>query len=417
MASSVWILGMLANLSTMGRAAEPLKVSARILSAGKLYVGQAIEVEVSVAPPGDSSEVVPPRLNEAEAEIHPLPSGRFLVVVHRPGPLVLPPFRATSGDQSGASRSTRLVIENVPASGRSDVFLGGVGPFELKAEVEPARISLGQSLEYRVSITGPAAWGSDRTPDLTGWKSTLPDLRVDPLSGQVEGTEPATRTFRYRIRPQKAGRWVLPALRLSAFDPETRRYATRVASGASIEVEPPPAFDPNRVDFGVDLVEEEKRRGWRFVGMGLGIATVALAAQFWRLRKQARSKGRPDPRGIARGLARELSDGREGPEPARRVVEALAAFFEKVGGRPPGALTPLETRAEVERLTRDRELAEVARRLVEDADGARFGNREQPVDGMTERGRALLMMLGELSQEPVGDREDGPREAAGTAKA
>src|SRR4051794_38308393 len=78
------------------RPAEPLQVSARVVTTGKLYVGQGVEIRVEVRGLGGTAEVAPPALAEADAEVHRLSNTRFVVVPRRSKALVIPPFRATS---------------------------------------------------------------------------------------------------------------------------------------------------------------------------------------------------------------------------------------------------------------------------------------------------------------------------------
>ena len=53
-----------------------------------------------------------------------------------------------------------LGVKALPVAGRTADFLGGVGEFEVGAEAEPTAVRSGQTLEYRVTVTGPAARGS-----------------------------------------------------------------------------------------------------------------------------------------------------------------------------------------------------------------------------------------------------------------
>jgi hypothetical protein len=148
--------------------------------------------------------------------------------------------------------------------------------------------------------------------------------------------------------------------------------------------------------------------------VALGIVGLLSVSAGWVLWRRARSSRRPDPRRIARDLARGLVEGTDQAETARRVVEALATFLQQVGGRSPGVLTPPEALADVERLTLDRDLAEGARRLVEDCDRARFGGFGENSERLMARGRAILGQLGDRAE--VRGEEGGPREAVGTAK-
>ena len=85
---------------------------------------------------------------------------RLRLVPHQAGPLLVPPVEAHFDGQSGKSKAITLVVEPVPLEDRPAQFLGGVGEFSLDAAVVPATIRLGQELIYRITIKGPAAWGS-----------------------------------------------------------------------------------------------------------------------------------------------------------------------------------------------------------------------------------------------------------------
>ena len=338
---------------------------------------------------------------------------RYLIVPERPGPFILPRFQARSGDRSGASKPIPLTIANVPIEGRTPAFLGGVGSFQVRAEAEPSTLRSGQTLEYRIKLTGPAAWGSVRAPDLSEWSSLTSGFRVESLPDVLEGVDPPIRTFRYALRPSRAGQVVLPPVAVAAFDPRTGRYATRVTSGLTIRVEEPPRFDPARLDYGSNgLGAGERRLGFLFVGLGLGIATLATVG-LYLFSKRAREAGHADPRRLALVLSRGLGDNRDESEAARAITEALTTFLEQVDGRSPGVLTPPEARDGVERVTDDRDLARSARELISRCDQARFGKRGGDARGLIDEGRGLFEGIAEVMGKKRG--EGGPREAVETA--
>ncbi len=214
---------------------EPLKVTTT-LSTKPYFVGQGIEVKVEVDPGANSPTVEAPRVQGAG--VFPMPSDstqpsttRFVVVPEHAGPLDLPAIRARSGDRSGTSKPSRLAVANVPPEGRTSAFLGGIGPFEVwaVAVAEPASVRPGETLEFRLHLSGPAAWGSVRPPDLNEWAT--PTLKVEFVAESLQAVGTPIRTYRYRVRPLKPGRLMLPPVAISAFDPSTRRYATKTTSG------------------------------------------------------------------------------------------------------------------------------------------------------------------------------------------
>ena len=324
----------------------------------------------------------------------------------------MPPFRARSGDRSGASRPSRLRVVNVPPEGRTSAFLGGVGSFEVRAEADPSSVRSGQTLEYRVRISGPAAWGSVRPPDLG--ERASPTLRIEPLPDTFDAAGTPVRTFRYKLRPAGAGRFVLPPVPVSAFDPKTGRYATRATSGVPIRVEEPPRFDPARLDYKpVGLAKPDQRLGLSAVGLGVSIAALATAG-LWFLSKRTPDAKRVVPRTLALELARGLAGGDDEVEAARSITEALTTFLQRVEGRAPGVLTPPELRDAVERLTGDRVLAGFAESLLVHCDRARYGREGGDASRLIGEGRGAFEAIAEVMAREIRG-EEGPREAVETA--
>jgi hypothetical protein len=416
-ASLLGIASVLGSLAVADPQSLPLRVS-MVVTPGPYYVGQAIEIKVEVEGVSGQPVFEPPRSIASSIRLLPTdpnrPSlGRFLIVPDHPGSLELAPFRARSGDRSGASRPTRLTIANVPIEGRTPAFLGGVGSFQVRAEVEPSTLRTGQTLEYRIKLTGPAAWGSVRSPDLSEWTSLKPGFRVSPMPDVLEEVDPPIRTFRYVLRPSKAGKAVLPPVAVAAFDPKTGLYATRVTSGLPIQVEEPPRFDASRLDYAtIGIRAGERRLGFIAVGLGLGLAALATVG-LTLFAKRARKSVRADPRRLALELTRGLVDNRDEIEAARSVAGALTTFLERVGGRAPGVLTPPEASEGIERVTDDRDLARLAKELVTRCDQARFGRSGGDASGLIDEGRGLFEGIAEVMGKKRG--KGGPREAVETA--
>jgi hypothetical protein len=395
---------------------EPLKLVTH-LAPGPYFVGQAIEIRVEVE---GIKELVgfempkSPALDFRGLPIDPTsPStGRFLVIPKRAGSLEIPPFRAKTGDRSGSSRTTRLTVSNVPIDGRSASFLGGVGAFEVKAEGEPTTLRLGQSLEYRIKLSGPAAWSSDRAPDLSGWASLGVGFRVEGLPDVLEDVNPPIRTFRYRLRPKGAGRVVLPPVAIAAFDPKSGRFATRTTSSVPVQIDKPPTLDPDSLDYRPIGTTGDARLGLIAVGFFSTVAGLATLGLWIYTRKNRRQKP-ADPVRLARELGRSLDASVE-VEPSRRVMEALTTYLERVGNRSTGVLTPPEAREAFGRLTEDGELAERAEKLIMACDRAAYGRNLGDSTGLIDEGRSFFERVARVIGGK-GREERGPREAAKTA--
>ena len=70
----------------------------------------------------------------------------------------------------GSKPAEGLLIQAVPLLGRPAEFLGGVGRFERSCRGIPKVMRVGQELDFRIKVTGPAAWGMTDRPDLGRYK-------------------------------------------------------------------------------------------------------------------------------------------------------------------------------------------------------------------------------------------------------
>ena len=195
---------------------------------------------------------------------------RFRVVPERAGTLEIPAVQVQLKGRSGRSQPKSVSIQTVPLLGRPAEFLGGVGRFELHAEASPKVVRVGQELDFRIKVTGPAAWGMTDRPDLGRYGRLGLGLRIEPKPDETTD-EPPARTFVYRLRPTHAGEAVLPPVAIAAFDPSLSRYVTHVTAGVPIRVVAVPSFDPATIDYDPPstamsrpaLISLDRRFRWR----------------------------------------------------------------------------------------------------------------------------------------------------------
>ncbi|WP_435015670.1 hypothetical protein TA3x_003214 [Tundrisphaera sp. TA3] len=368
------------------RSTPQLMVTARA-EARSFYVGEAFSVDVEVAGATGPIRVDPP--SPAEAEIHrvepsPTPplehqgssAGRFVVIPNRAGPLVIPPFKVHSGDRAGASKPLRRTILGVPSQGRPSAFLGGVGRFEVAAKLDTPTLLVGSTTNYRLEIVGEAASGSARPPDLAGWASKIPGLRVRSFPASEFLPDPPTRTFIYQIRPTRPGRWTLPPVAVAAYDPASRRFQTRYTPGISLLVVLPDRSDPALPEVSSTSPAASPGPGDRtWVDVGGGIVLAVLMSVFLAVRLGPRMAD--DPRRVATRWASRLDPDRDGVTAARQVAAAFADYLRAIGHPPSAVVTPPEIDATIAEITEDPVLPGRCRRLIERCDRARFGEGER----------------------------------------
>jgi hypothetical protein len=418
------------------RVSEPLRVEAKV-DPGPYFVGQGIELRVRVVGRGRRPEISIPAIPDASAwtigtEVRPISRSeigsivaeenlletRIRVVARRPGKLQIPSIPVRLDGRSGRSRGVHVEILGVPAIGRPSAFLGGVGGFSLHAGVLPDVVRVGQEFEFRVKVTGPAAWGMSERPELLRYDRLPLGLRI--RAGPIESKdEPPERTFVYRLRPSRAGEEVLPPISIASFDPSLSRYMTQVTQGVPIRVVAVAAFDPAAIVAAASMPGADRSivmrwTVWSIAAIALAIASGSLVVVRRRLRSRPLT-GQAAARRFAARLARSLASGDgadwvslgapvtegdtlEGPGrlAARGISGLLIRYLEVGAARPPGALTPEEASRGVAQVSRSDQLGQQAGRLTAKCDLVLYGNRqaESLSPGIMGEARALFEALG-----------------------
>ena len=137
-----------------------------------------------------------------------------------------------AGEQELVTEPIALQVQSTPAEGRPADFTGGIGRFTLQAELDSPSGKVGQPVGVELSVRGPEGLelvGAPTLPDLPGFRV----LGVAP----VKGAESAgMRKFTATLVPTQAGRLEIPAISMSSFDPESRRYQSTATTPLSLEV-------------------------------------------------------------------------------------------------------------------------------------------------------------------------------------
>lgn len=392
----------LAGLAGAAGPGPDADLAARATAAADVYyVGQEVPIRVVVDRTSGGVRVDPPPLSDAD--LFPVErrgatdragsqsGGRILpfrAVPRRAGRLLVPSFRIVAGDRTARTAPITVQVRAVPSAGRTTAFLGGVGPVEIVAAVEPATVRAGEGLEYRLQLRGPGALGSTRPPELVGVVGGGGEVRIGPLpTAQDLASEVPSRTFRWRLRPLGAGRLTIPPQRVATFDPATGRYVTWQAPGVSVEVGEVAGFEPSGLDYGsTPRSGAPRHRPWLAAAcVLLGLAFPALVSAGLARARRRRARRRADAGRLAAGLARRFDGADSEPDVdrvARRVVEALAEYLQVAIGRPPGVVTPDDAYRGIERATGEPRLARAASGLVEGCDRACYAGPAAGAEGI-----------------------------------
>jgi hypothetical protein len=256
----------------------------------------------------------------------------------------------------------------------------------------------GQTLEYRVTVSGPAARGVTGSPTVDRLASVPLGLGVERLP-DARTADPPSHTFVYRLRPTRAGEATLPPVSVAAFDPATERYVTKVTPGVRIKVSDVPAFDPSILSYGTAATGSGSAPGrtGTLAALSAVAATLLTASVLVVVGVRQRSLGR-GTRMLSRWLAAaeaQLAESADDAEAGRALTESLASFLSLTTGRPPGALTPAEAAEGVARATGSVERSRESEQLVTRCDRAQFGGPASVDGGFNLRleGKMLLRAL------------------------
>jgi hypothetical protein len=337
--------------------------------------------------------------------------------------LQIPSIPVRVDDRSGRSQSLKVEVLPVPAAGRPASFLGGIGSFTLRADVSASAVRVGQEFDFRITVSGPAAWGMTEPPELTRFDRVPLGLRIRTAPTQTKD-EPPERTFTFRLRPTRPGDAVLPPISIAAFEPALSRFMTHVTPSVPVRVVAVSPFDPATIDDGPLLLRASRPAhgqwfAWGFSASALAAACISLALVRKRLRDRRRA-GESAARQFAAGLARSLSpdgfldvtakecdesgvtpamiDAQEGPlrRAARRLRDLLIRYLELGIERPPGALTPDEASKGVTQVSRSADLGAKAGQLMACSDRILYGESSAEIGApeFLKQARALLEALG-----------------------
>jgi hypothetical protein len=421
---------------------DPVHVQAEV-GRGPYFVGQGIEFRIRVAGQRRPPRIELPTIPHARAwhigtDTRPISrSGigsivaeenvfivRFRVVPTRPGMLQIPSVPVHVEERTERSQSLKVEILPVPAAGRPAAFLGGVGRFTLRAEVSASAVRVGQEFDFRITVSGPAAWGMTEPPELTHYDRVPLGLRIRTGPTQTNN-EPPQRTFTYHLRPSRPGEAVLPPISIASFEPTLSRFMTQATPSVPIHVVAVLPFDPGTIDDGslsrpVRPSVDGRWIAWSLSAFALAAAYTTLTAVRKRLRSRRLAR-ESAARHFAAGLARSLSldgflpgiavfqgssarvpsnDDAEGPlrPAARRVRDLLIHYLELGAERPRGALTPDEASKGVALVSRSVDLGTKAGRLMASSDRVLYGEDFANIGALEflEQARSLFESLGKV---------------------
>jgi hypothetical protein len=238
-----------------------------------------------------------------------------------------------------------LEVRRLPEEGRPPEFSGGVGRFEVSAEVDRRDIDLGESLKLTVDWTGEANLEFFELPGPARLEA-FADFRVYGTTNERFYGD--RRRVVYDLAPKSADVLEVPPLPLSVFDPELGAYTVVETAPIPIRVraiEGLESLEEEGADGGPPLAARDVQEPSEVAAElgapptgAVGGAFVALPLAWLAGRTAVRRRGRPDApaarrrRGARRVLARDLRGARDAADEARAWSAFLAARTDEAVG-------------------------------------------------------------------------------------
>lgn len=138
-----------------------------------------------------------------------------------------------------AGQALALKVLPLPAEGKPADFSGLVGSFKIESKLDPAAIKTGESATLTVTLSGRG--NVNRIPDLKLPQLAETKLYVDePVLEVTTDSEGllGSKTLKWALVPEKAGRYQIPLLTVSYFDPTSRQYREIKTSPHTLSVLP-----------------------------------------------------------------------------------------------------------------------------------------------------------------------------------
>lgn len=223
-------------------------------------------------------------------------------------------------------------IRPLPAAPQG--FMGAVGQFTVESAIEAEEVRVGESLIWRVTLSGSGNW-----PAISGLpaRQVSRDFQVIGEPEQIEGADSSlferTLSEVVTLVPQRAGRYVLGAVEVIAFDPQSGSYVRHLAAPITLDVLPGPQGDLLPPDLPAGAIPDEEAPlppmlkgqgsaiappadilfGITLLTAPLGLVGLWMGLALWRAHQG-------DPFRLARGahrrLAKTLARLADHPEPA-----------------------------------------------------------------------------------------------------
>jgi len=134
------------------------------------------------------------------------------------------------------SEPLEITVLPLPSENKPQNFSGAVGQYKISANVDKYKLSVNEPLTLSVVISGKGnikTVGEIEMPEIIGLKKyeTVSAINVSKQNYILQGS----KTFRTIYMPQVSGKFTIPAIKFSYFDPQDKTYKTLATEAITIE--------------------------------------------------------------------------------------------------------------------------------------------------------------------------------------
>lgn len=148
-----------------------------------------------------------------------------------------------------AANNKKIKVKELPA-GKPANFTGAVGDFDFEVTTSKNQLNAGESLQAKVEVKGKGNLKLFDLPALTAPSSLemYDPERKENVNTNLNGMQGSVSNT-YTIIPSRKGKYPIPALSFSYFDPQTETYITHTSDELLIDVDSGPLAgnNPNAV--------------------------------------------------------------------------------------------------------------------------------------------------------------------------
>ncbi|MCL1827701.1 MAG: BatD family protein [Candidatus Cloacimonetes bacterium] len=136
-----------------------------------------------------------------------------------------------------SSKPINIQVNALPPIDQGKNYIGAVGKFDITSNISANEGDVGNSLTYRIILSGTGNFNQTLTPELP----TVHGLRILPAEKNDEPSQSKNaftgkRTFTYPILLQETGNITIPEMEISWFDPSVKKYVSKKLNPQSINV-------------------------------------------------------------------------------------------------------------------------------------------------------------------------------------